>query len=411
LKCRHCSAPLEHTFLDLGFAPPSNAYLTHEDLARPETYYPLKIKVCDQCWLVQTEDYAQAGDLFSADYAYFSSTSSGWLAHARTYAEKMTRQLLLNKSSLVIEVASNDGYLLKNFVAAGIPCLGIEPTASTAAAAEALGIPVIRQFFGEQLGLQLAATGKQADLIAGNNVFAHVPNINDFTRGLKAALKQGGTITLEFPHLMRLMEHTQFDTAYHEHFSYLSLNTVARILAGAGLRVFDVEELATHGGSLRVYACHADDPRSASPGVAELVATEIRSGLTDLGRYSSFQLRADRIKYDLLTFLVTKKQEGRRVAAYGAAAKGNTLLNYAGIRPDLLPFVCDAAPSKQGKYLPGSHIPILPPVAMSERKPDFVIILPWNIAPEITQEHGYIREWGGQFVVAVPALRVGTTLA
>ncbi len=411
MKCRHCSAPLEHTFLDLGFAPPSNAYLTHEDLARPETYYPLKIKVCDQCWLVQTEDYAQAGDLFSADYAYFSSTSSGWLAHARTYAEKMTRQLLLNKSSLVIEVASNDGYLLKNFVAAGIPCLGIEPTASTAAAAEALGIPVIRQFFGEQLGLQLAATGKQADLIAGNNVFAHVPNINDFTRGLKAALKQGGTITLEFPHLMRLMEHTQFDTAYHEHFSYLSLNTVARILAGAGLRVFDVEELATHGGSLRVYACHADDPRSASPGVAELVATEIRSGLTDLGRYSSFQLRADRIKYDLLTFLVTKKQEGRRVAAYGAAAKGNTLLNYAGIRPDLLPFVCDAAPSKQGKYLPGSHIPILPPVAMSERKPDFVIILPWNIAPEITQEHGYIREWGGQFVVAVPALRVGTTLA
>ena len=411
MKCRHCSAQLEHTFLDLGFAPPSNAYLTHEDLARPETYYPLKIKVCDQCWLVQTEDYAQAGDLFSADYAYFSSTSSGWLAHAKIYAEKMIRQLLLKKNSLVIEVASNDGYLLKNFVVAGIPCLGIEPTASTAAAAEALGIPVIRQFFGEQLGLQLAATGKQADLIVGNNVFAHVPNINDFTRGLKAALKQGGTITLEFPHLMRLMEHTQFDTVYHEHFSYLSLNTVTRILATAGLRAFDVEELTTHGGSLRVYACHADDPRSASPDVAELVATEIRSGLTDLGRYSSFQLRADRIKYDLLTFLLAKKHEGRRVAAYGAAAKGNTLLNYAGVRPDLLPFVCDAAPSKQGKYLPGSHIPILPPVAMSERKPDFVIILPWNIAPEITQEHGYIREWGGQFVVAVPALRVVTALA
>ncbi len=411
MKCRHCSAPLEHTFLDLGFAPPSNAYLTREDLARPETYYPLKIKVCDQCWLVQTEDYAKAGDLFSADYAYFSSTSSGWLAHAKIYAEKMIRQLHLNRDSLVIEVASNDGYLLKNFVAAGIPCVGIEPTSSTADVAERFGIPIIREFFGEPLSQQLAATDKTADLIVGNNVFAHVPNINDFTRGLKVALKQGGTITLEFPHLMRLMEHTQFDTVYHEHFSYLSLNTTARILAGAGLRVFDVEQLATHGGSLRVYACHEDDPRITSPGVAELVATEIRSGLTDLGRYRSFQLRADRIKYDLLSFLLAKKQEGRCVAAYGAAAKGNTLLNYAGVRPDLLPFVCDAAPSKQGKFLPGSHIPVLPPFAMSEQKPDFVIILPWNIAPEIMQEHGYIHEWGGQFVVAVPTLRIGTTLA
>jgi hypothetical protein len=262
---------LQHTFLDLGFAPPSNDYLTAADLAKPEKYYPLKIKVCDQCWLVQTEDYTQANELFSSEYAYFSSTSTGWLAHAAKYAEKMTRQLQLNKSSLVIEVASNDGYLLKNFLIAGIPCLGIEPTASTAAAAEALGIPVMRQFFGEALGKQLAAAGKPADLIAGNNVFAHVPDINDFTLGLQAALKASGTITLEFPHLMRLIEHTQFDTVYHEHFSYLSLNTVDRIFDSAGLRVWDIEELQTHGGSLRVYGCHKKDARKTTSTVSAML--------------------------------------------------------------------------------------------------------------------------------------------
>jgi len=406
MKCRHCSAPLSHTFLDLGFAPPSNAYLTAEDLTRPEKYYPLKISVCDQCWLVQTEDYAAADELFSEHYAYFSSTSTGWIAHAASYAEKMTRQLQLTADSLVIEVACNDGYLLKNFVAAGIPCLGIEPTASTAAAAERLGIPVIREFFGERLGKQLAADGKQADLIAGNNVYAHVPDISDFTLGLKAALKPGGTITLEFPHLMRLLERTQFDTVYHEHFSYLSLYTVERIFKGAGLRVFDVEELPTHGGSLRIYGCHAADARPTSQVVGALMAEEAQRGLRSLAIYQDFQARADRVKDDLLFFLLEQKRAGKKVAAYGAAAKGNTLLNYAGIKPDLLPFICDAAAAKQGKFMPGSHIPIVPPAALANERPDFLLILPWNIAAELKQQNAKLAELGTKFVTAVPELAV-----
>ncbi len=404
MNCRLCAAPLEQTFLDLGFAPPSNAYLNEADLTRPEKYYPLKVKVCSQCWLVQTEDYAQADELFNPEYAYFSSTSSGWLAHAARYAGKMIGELSLGKSSHVIEVASNDGYLLKNFVAAGIPCLGIEPTASTAAAAEAIGIPVLREFFSEQLGKQLASNGQQADLIAGNNVYAHVPDINDFTLGLKAALKPSGTITMEFPHLMRLIEHTQFDTVYHEHFSYLSLYTVARIFALAGLRIQDVEELPTHGGSLRIYGCHANDHRATTPSVGNLLAEEQARGLQTLSTYQGFQARADKVKDGLLTFLLEQKRAGRTVAAYGAAAKGNTLLNYAGVKPDLLPFVCDAAVAKQGKYMPGSHIPILPPIAMREKKPDYVLILPWNIAAEVCQQNSFISEWGGRFVVAVPTL-------
>lgn len=406
MNCRHCSNPLEHTFLDLGFAPPSNAYLTREDLDRPEKYYPLKIKVCDQCWLVQTEDYAQADELFNSDYAYFSSTSTGWLAHAARYAEQMTQRLGLSQDSLVIEIASNDGYLLKNFVAAGIPCLGIEPTASTAEAAERLGIPVMREFFGQQLGKQLATQGKQADLIAGNNVYAHVPDINDFTRGLKAALKAGGTITLEFPHLMRLIEHTQFDTVYHEHFSYLSLYTVVRIFKAAGLRVWDVEELPTHGGSLRVYGCHGDDARQVSSVVGAMLAEEASRGLQTLATYQHFQTKADRVKDDLLVFLIEQKRAGRKVAAYGAAAKGNTLLNYAGVKPDLLPFVCDAAAAKQGKFMPGSHIPILPPAALAEERPDYVVILPWNIASEVKQQNAGLMEFGTKFVTAVPQLEI-----
>ncbi|NMM11425.1 MAG: class I SAM-dependent methyltransferase [Polaromonas sp.] len=406
MKCRHCESSLEHTFLDLGFAPPSNAYLTDADLARPEKYYPLKIKVCDQCWLVQTEDYTQADELFSSDYAYFSSTSSGWLIHAASYAEKMTRQLNLTKDSLVIEVASNDGYLLKNFVAAGIPCLGIEPTASTAAAAEKLGIPVLREFFGEQLGKQLATSGKQADLIAGNNVYAHVPDINDFTRGLKAALKPGGTITLEFPHLMRLIEHTQFDTVYHEHFSYLSLYTVERIFKAAGLRVWDIEELPTHGGSLRIYGCHAEEAHATTPAVGAMLAEEAQRGLQTLATYQKFQAKANRVKDDLLAFLIEQKRAGRRVAAYGAAAKGNTLLNYAGVKPDLLPFVCDAAVAKQGKFMPASHIPILAPTVLLEQRPDYLVILPWNIAAEVKQQNARLAELGTKFVTAVPKLEI-----
>ncbi len=406
MKCRHCSTPLEHTFLDLGFAPPSNAYLTCEDLSRPEKYYPLKVKVCGECWLVQTEDYAQADELFSPDYAYFSSTSTGWLAHAARYTEKMIRQLQLTQDSLVIEVASNDGYLLKNFMAAGIPCLGVEPTASTAAAAEKLGIPVMREFYGEQLGKRLAANGQQADLIAGNNVYAHVPDINDFTRGLKAALKPGGTITLEFPHLMRLLEHTQFDTVYHEHFSYLSLYTVDRIFKMAGLRIWDVEELPTHGGSLRVYGCHGEDARQVSPAVGAMLAEEEKLGLQTLATYQHFQAKADRVKDDLLSFLIEQKRAGKKVAAYGAAAKGNTLLNYAGVKPDLLPFVCDAATAKQGKYMPGSHIPILPPAALVEQRPDYLVILPWNIAAEVEQQNAKLATLGTRFVTAVPKLEV-----
>ena len=406
MKCRHCGAPLRHTFLDLGFTPPSNAYLTQADLSKPEKYYPLKIKVCDQCWLVQTEDYAQAEELFSSDYAYFSSTSSGWLAHAKQYAKKMTDELELNSKCLVIEVASNDGYLLKNFLSAGIPCLGIEPTASTATVAEKLGIPVMREFFGEALGKQLAAQGQKADLIAGNNVYAHVPDINDFTRGLKAALKSGGTITLEFPHLMRLIEQAQFDTVYHEHFSYLSLKTVCRIFTLAGLRVWNVEELPTHGGSLRVFGCHDDDHRSTQSTVNKILQAEIQRGLENLDTYLQFQSRADKIKNDLLYFLIDQKLLGKKVAAYGAAAKGNTLLNYAGVKPDLLEFVCDAAAAKQGKFMPGSHIPILNPSELSYRQIDYVLILPWNIAREVLQQNVALKHKGVRFVTAVPELAV-----
>ena len=405
MNCRHCSAPVSHTFLDLGYAPPSNAYLTAEDLSRPETWYPLRTRICSSCWLVQTDDYAQAVELFSSDYAYFSSTSSGWLAHAAAYSSDVTERFGLTSDSLVIEVASNDGYLLRNFVAAGVPCLGIEPTASTAAAAEELGIPVLREFFGETLGQRLAADGRQADLIAGNNVFAHVPDINDFARGLRAALKPGGTITLEFPHVMRLIEHNQFDTVYHEHFSYLSLYTTMRIFDAAGLRVWDVNELPTHGGSLRVYGCHSGDGRSQTSNIDAVLAEEARRGLQSLDGYQDVQRRADQVKDDLLTFLIEKKRAGRTVAAYGAAAKGNTLLNYAGVRPDLLPFVCDAAPAKQGRFMPGSHIPILPPAALYERRPDYLLILPWNIEAEVRRQNADLIEQGVTTVTAVPQLR------
>lgn len=406
MKCRHCQSELSLPLVDLGSAPPSNAYITVETLRAPEKYYPLRVLVCTECWLAQTEDYTKADELFDADYAYFSSTSTGWLAHAARYAEKMTQQLGLTQQSLVIEVASNDGYLLKNFVAAGIPCLGIEPTASTAAAAERLAIPVMREFFGESLGKQLALEGRQADLIAGNNVYAHVPDINDFTLGLKAALKPGGTITLEFPHLMRLLEHVQFDTVYHEHFSYLSLYTVSHIFQAAGLRVWDIEELSTHGGSLRIYGCHADDVQATSETVIDMLAEEKNRGLQAVDIYKNFQIKADKVKDDLLFFLIEQKRAGKKVAAYGAAAKGNTLLNYAGVKPDLLSFVCDAALAKQGKFMPGSHIPIFSPNALFENRPDYIVILPWNIAAEVKQQNAELAKLGTKFVTAVPSLEV-----
>lgn len=405
MNCRHCHSPLENTFLDLGYAPPSNAYLTAEHLNSPELYFPLKLKVCTNCWLVQTEDYARADELFNKDYAYFSSTSSSWLDHAARYCTMITEKLKLDTNSLVIEIASNDGYLLKNFVAADIPCLGIEPTDSTAAAAEKLGIPVMREFFGCTLAQTLAAQGQQADLILGNNVFAHVPDINDFAVGLKCALKPNGVITLEFPHLMRLVEGIQFDTVYHEHFSYLSLHTVQRIFEQAGLKIWDVEELPTHGGSLRVYACHQNVERESTGAVNQLLAKETDFGICRLATYQGFQVKADTLKNDLLAFLLEQKKAGKVVVGYGAAAKGNTLLNYAGVKPDLLPYVCDAAPSKQGKFLPGSHIPVLATRVLTEQRPDYLLILPWNIADEVMIQHSYIREWGGKFVTAVPKMR------
>ena len=328
------------------------------------------------------------------------------MAHAEHYVQAMIAQLGLTQISHVIEVASNDGYLLKNFVAAGIPCLGIEPTASTATAAEQLGIPVLREFFSEVLGKKLASKGKQADLIAGNNVYAHVPDINDFTRGLKAALKPGGTITLEFPHLMQLLEHTQFDTVYHEHFSYLSLYTVSRIFEAAGLRVWNVEQLPTHGGSLRVYGCHGDDLRQTDPSVSMMRAEEAQRGLQSMDIYNNFQVQANQVKDDLLAFLIEQKRAGKKVAAYGAAAKGNTLLNYAGIKSDLLPAVCDAALAKQGKYMPGSHIPIVAPYQLKDLELDYLLILPWNISTEIITQNMDLKRRGVKFVTAVPDLKI-----
>ncbi len=406
MKCRHCKSDLELEFLDLGHAPPSNAYLSAEDLRKPEVTYPLRVLTCTQCWLVQTEDYTDAAALFNADYAYFSSTSKGWLKHAAAYCEMITDRLDLDEGSFVVELASNDGYLLKNFVASGVPCLGIEPTESTAEAAKAIGVPVRQEFFSERLGRRMSAAGEQADLVIGNNVFAHVPDINDFTKGVTALLKPNGVVTFEFPHLMRLIEQAQFDTVYHEHFSYLSLCAVQSVFAAANLRLFDVEELPTHGGSLRVYGCRNDADYATTGRVETILQAEVLAGLQLEETYMSFQAKADKIKDGLVWFLLDAKSNGKKVAGYGAAAKGNTLLNYAGIRPDLVSFVCDAAEAKIGQYLPASHIPILPPSVLNDDRPDYLLILPWNIAPEVMKQHENLAALGTKFVVAVPEIRV-----
>ena len=406
MNCRHCKKTLKHTFLDLGFAPPSNSYLKKEQLSKPEKYYPLKVMVCDNCWLVQTEDYAKREEFFSPEYAYFSSTSSSWLEHSRKYCNEMINLLNLNPDSHVIEIASNDGYLLKNFVEAGIPCLGIEPTDSTADIAEKIGIPVLREFFGEKLADQLSEQNKKADLIIGNNVYAHVPDINDFTTGLCKALKQNGTITLEFPHFMRLLELNQFDTVYHEHFTYLSLSSVSKIFIKAGLKIYDVEELSTHGGSLRIFGCHQSSNRQITKRVTNLLKMESERGLLDLNTYLSFQEKANRVKNDLVEFLIKQSKAGKKVVAYGAAAKGNTLLNYAGVKSDLLSFVYDAAKAKQNKYMPGSHIPIFEPNKLIDSQADYILILPWNIAKEIRENFKNNLKSSSKFVVAVPALTI-----
>jgi hypothetical protein len=406
MNCRHCGTHLENTFLDLGYMPISNSYLTKNDLNQSEVYFPLKVLVCNQCWLVQTKDYISPKKLFTSHYAYFSSTSLSWLSHAKDYAKKMIKELNLNSKSYVIEIASNDGYLLKNFLEAKIPCLGIEPTLSTANFAEKNGISVLKKFFGRSLAQKLSLEGKTADLIIGNNVYAHVQDINDFTLGLKEILKKSGTITLEFPHFMRLIQRTQFDTIYHEHFSYLSIYTVCKIFKKAGLRIFNVEELNTHGGSLRVYGCHINDSRKTQNTVKLLLEIEKKNGLQNLDTYKNFQSRVDKIKNDLVKFLSDQKVKGKKVVGYGAAAKGNTLLNYCEIKEDLLQVIFDAAPSKQGCFMPGSHIPILAPEYLIDTKPNYILILPWNISGEIIKQNAMIKKKKTKFLIAVPKLTI-----
>lgn len=407
MKCRHCGTELILPLIDLGSAPPSNAYLTKQTLKAPEKWFPLKVLVCDQCWLAQTEDYAGAEQLFDADYAYFSSFSTSWLKHAEQYVSDMVKRFNLNSESHVVEVAANDGYLLQYIKGKGIPCLGIEPTASTAAAAKEKGLEVVEEFFGVELAKKLASEGKQADLTAANNVLAHVPDINDFVAGFAYLLKSNGVATFEFPHLMQMVKNTQFDTIYHEHFSYLSLTAVESIFSLNGLQVFDVEEISTHGGSLRVYAQRIDyGKHHIAEAVKELLMRELSAGIKTESYYAGFQRSANRIKYDLVEFLIKAKREGKKVIGYGAAAKGNTLLNYAGIRSDLLLAVVDRNPAKQNKFLPGSRIPIADENIIHQERPDYVLIMPWNLRHEVTEQLSYIKVWGGQFVTAVPALEV-----
>ena len=407
MNCRHCGAPLKHPLVDLGSAPPSNAYLSAQALEAPETWYPLRVLVCTDCFLVQTADFAHASDFFNARYAYFSGYSSTWLEHARRFVAAMVERLALDARSRVIEVAANDGYLLQYVKARGIGCLGIEPTASTAAAARARGLAIIEEFFGAPLATRLRAEGRQADLMVANNVLAHVPDINDFVRGFAVLLKPAGVASFEFPHLLRLIEHNQFDTIYHEHFSYLSLLAVERIFAAGGLEVFDVEELPTHGGSLRILAQRADTgSRTVTTTVGALLERERGAGMATTAYYGGCQARLEALKNEFLRFLLDASARRMQVAAYGAAAKGNTLLNYAGVRPDLVRFVADRNPAKQGQYLPGSRIPIVTEAVLREARPDYVVILPWNLQDEVRQQLAYIRDWGGRFVTAVPRLEV-----
>lgn len=407
MKCRFCQNELTQEVIDMINAPPSNSFLTQKQLTEPEVFYPLKLYVCEKCWLVQIDEYKKSNKIFDQNYVYFSSYSKSWLAHAKKYVEMIIPRLGLESKSNVIEIASNDGYLLRYFQEKNIPCLGIEPAENTARVAVEKGIPVISEFFGESLAKQLAEQGKTADLLLGNNVLPHVPNINDFVKGLKITLKKTGVLTLEFPHLMRLMGLNQFDTIYHEHYSYFSLMAVQKIFNAHGLEIFDVEELTTHGGSLRIYAKHLNDStKEVSNSVAELLQQEEEAGMNQIEYYKSFQHKADQAKYALLSFLIEQKQQGKKIVAYGAAAKGNTLFNYCGIKKDLIPFVVDISPHKQGKYLPGVHVPVVKEKEIQKVKPDFVLILAWNISEEICAQLRYIRDWGGKFVLPIPEMRV-----
>jgi len=405
-RCRFCDAQLVHTFVDLGMSPLCESYVSAEHLNEMEAFYPLHAFVCERCFLVQLDEFASPQHIFS-EYAYFSSYADSWVEHARHYAETMTERFRLNDQSRVVEIASNDGYLLQHFVEKGIPAVGIEPAANVAREAEKKGVPTIVEFFGVSLANRLAAEGRQAHVIAANNVLAQVPDLNDFVGGFKILLRHGGVLTIEFPHLMRLMEENQFDTIYHEHFSYFSFLTACRILAAHGLRVFDVDELSTHGGSLRLYCCHDDDEsKPTSAAARELQRREETSGITTLDHYRGFAEQVKETKRGILKFLIQAKEDGKSIAGYGAPGKGNTLLNYCGIRTDFIDYTVDRNPYKHGRFLPGTRIPIYSPEKIAETKPDYLFILPWNFKDEIVQQLHYIREWGGQFVVPIPELTV-----
>lgn len=403
MNCRFCNSKLNNVFVDLINSPASNSYLKQLELNEPEIFYPLKIFVCDSCKLVQIDEYKKSDDIFNGDYAYFSSFSTSWLNHANKYVNMITKKLLLDDTSHVIEIASNDGYLLQYFKEKNIPCLGIEPTSSTATVAKEKGIDVIEDFFSHELSKNL----KKADLILGNNVLAHVPDINDFVAGLKESLKENGTITMEFPHILRLIEEKQFDTIYHEHFSYFSLLTIVEIFKKQGLDIYDVEELQTHGGSLRIYAKHfSDDSKKISSNILKILELEKSHSLDTFKGYENFQEKVDILKYDFLNFLIEAKRKNKRVVAYGAAAKGNTFLNYCGVKKDLIEYVVDKSPYKQNKFLPASHIPIVCEEKLTETKPDYIIILPWNIKDEIIEQLNYVRKWDCNFVISIPFLEI-----
>ncbi|WP_334598102.1 class I SAM-dependent methyltransferase [Pseudomonas alvandae] len=405
MNCRGCGTALALPLIDLGTSPPSNAYVRANQLDQAEQWVPLKVAVCQQCWLVQTEDYTRADTLFDAEYAYFSSFSSTWLAHAERYVAEMAERFDLSADSRVVEIAANDGYLLQYVAKRGIPCLGVEPTRSTAEAARAKGLEIRELFFGRETATQLNSEGWAADLMAANNVLAHVPDINDFLAGFATLLKPTGVATFEFPQLLTLMAGQQFDTLYHEHFSYLSLTSVQSLCERNGLEVFDVSQLSTHGGSLRVFVQRADGVRRpVDASVQQQLQAELDAGVKTSTYYATLAPAAEAIKHGLLRFLLQAKADGKRVVGYGAAAKGNTLLNYAGVKPDLLAWVADANPHKQGKYLPGSRIPIVSPERIAIEKPDYVLVLPWNLLSEVSQQLGEVRQWGGQFVIAVPEL-------
>jgi len=407
MKCRHCETSVSLPFIDLETSPPSNSYLVSESLLTPEKWYPLRVNVCRNCWLVQTEDYADFTDLFTSDYAYFSGFSSSWLIHSERYVKEMIQRFKLDSSSYVIEVAANDGYLLQYVLREGIACLGIEPTASTAHSAREKGIEIIERFFGIELADQLVSQGRQADLTVANNVLAHVPDINDFIKGFARLLKPNGVSTFEFPHLINMVKEGQFDTIYHEHFSYLSLTAVDSIFRSNGMTIYDVKELPTHGGSLRIFAQRSDSGiHPLSSAVTDMLDRELIAGVKTDAYYLRFQEKANRIKDDFIAFLIDAKREGKSVGAYGAAAKGCTLLNYAGIRRNLLPWVVDRNPAKCGKFLPGNRIPIVDESRIREEQPNFVIILPWNLCDEVMEQLAYIRNWGGQFVIAIPEIKV-----